>query len=289
MLNTAAPPALAAIAKPSLLIEPIKAFDDNYLWLLHNTTHAVVVDPGDAAPVEARLAELSLELVAILVTHHHADHTGGLAALLEERSIPVYGPQNPKITHVNQRLSAGSRISLGAADNPGSLGTFEVLEVPGHTLDHLAFYDTAHAVLFCGDTLFSAGCGRLFEGSPAQMLGSLQQLAGLPGATKVYCTHEYTLANLRFAASAEPVNSIRDAYATWCQAQRAAGLPTLPSNIGQERAINPFLRCNEPTLRAAVHAHRPSTLTSQASTQANTHAKELETFAALREWKNIFK
>jgi hydroxyacylglutathione hydrolase len=274
MLNTAT---LTALAKPTRLqIEPIKAFEDNYLWLLHDNTHAVVVDPGDSAPVEACLAALNLELVAILVTHHHADHTGGLAALLQARNIPVYGPHNPKITHINQRLSAGSRIALGKA---GSLGTFEVFEVPGHTLDHIAFYSAAHGVLFCGDTLFSAGCGRLFEGSPAQMLQSLQQLASLPAATKVYCTHEYTLANLRFAASAEPVNNTREAYVVWCQAQRAAGLPTLPSNIGQERAINPFLRCNEPGLRAAV----------QANAGAAALENELDTFAALRQWKNNFK
>jgi hydroxyacylglutathione hydrolase len=257
---------------PSLHIAPIPAFDDNYVWLLHDGRDAVVVDPGDAVPVLATLAELNLSLRAILITHHHGDHTGGVRALLEQGAVPVYGPQAEKISTLTHRLSAGDSLDLAA------LGQFTVLELPGHTAGHIAFYDAAAGVLFSGDVLFSVGCGRLFEGTAAQLFSSLQQLCALPGATRVYCTHEYTMANLRFSASAEPRNVSRDAYAAWCIEQREQGLPTVPTTIARELAVNPFLRCAQPGVIAAAteFAGRPCD-------------GELAVFTALREWKNGFR
>ncbi len=253
-----------------LLIEPIPAFDDNYVWWLADGRAAVVVDPGDAAPVARRLSQTGLQLTAILVTHHHGDHVGGVEALVEATGAHVYGPAAEAIACVRTPLSAGDRIEV--------LGhSFEVIDVPGHTRGHIAYYAPRLAALFCGDTLFACGCGRLFEGTPQQMAESLGRLARLPGETSVYCAHEYTLANIRFALAVEPDNPRLAARGRACEAARVAGRPTLPSTIAEELATNPFLRCDVPALRARAERETPG-----------AGASAVATFAALRAWKNRF-
>lgn len=251
-------------------IIPLPAFRDNYIWLLRRGRDAVVVDPGDAAVVKSHLAEHGLRLTAILVTHHHADHVGGLGALLARHPVPVFGPATEAIVGVDVPVAEGDMVDL-----PPLGQTFTVLDVPGHTAGHVAYH--APGVLFCGDTLFSAGCGRLLGGSAAQLYASLQRLATLPANTAVYCTHEYTLANLAFSRAVEADNPARDRYAAECEARRTLGEPTLPSSIGVEWAVNPFLRVDVPEVIEAVTAqqgHRPTT--------------PLECFAALRRWKDGF-
>lgn len=260
-----------------LLITPLPAFTDNYFWLLERGGRAAVVDPGDAAPVERALAQRGLALAAILVTHHHADHVGGLGPLTSGRDVPVYGPaaEAAAIGGLTHPLREGDRVRLPA------LGVdFEVWEVPGHTLGHIAYVADrpGHGFVLCGDTLFSAGCGRLFEGTPEQMHRSLSRLAALPADTRVYCTHEYTLANLAFAAAVEPDRpALREEIAR-VRALRQAGAPSLPSSIGRERRINPFLRVAEPGVAAAARRHSGQAL-----------AAPLDVFAALRRWKDGFR
>ena len=254
-------------------LTPLPAFDDNYLWLLDNGAQAWVVDPGDATPVLAHLQAHGLALAGILLTHHHGDHTGGVAALRQATGAVVYGPAHEALPEPVQRLSNGDTVQgLGLR--------WRVIEVPGHTSGHIAYFaqDVNGApLLFCGDTLFSGGCGRLFEGTPAQMLASLQTLAALPDDTRICCAHEYTLSNLRFALAVEPGNAELQAYQARCQALRAQGLPTLPAQLATERCINPFLRSHLPSVSAAVQAQAP---------QARD---PVAVFAALREWKNRFR
>jgi hydroxyacylglutathione hydrolase len=255
----------------------LPAFSDNYIWLLHDGTSAVVVDPGDAAPVIQALHEQGLTLVAILVTHHHADHIGGINDLKSSLHLPadfiVYGPAGEHIAQTTHALREGDHIEM--------LGLqFEVIDVPGHTAGHIAYAQRGEPhrpLLFCGDTLFSAGCGRLFEGTPAQMFDSLSKLAALPGDSRVCCTHEYTLSNLRFAAAVEPGNAARAAYHEHCNALRAAGRITLPSSIALELQINPFLRCRQEEVVAQAQAHGAAS------------ADPVQVFAALREWKNNYR
>ena len=251
----------------------LPAFEDNYLWFLHDGQRALVVDPGDAEPVLEALQRLGLQLQGILVTHHHGDHTGGVAALRQATGATVYGPARERIPEPYQALHGGQTVSVL------SLG-WQVIDVPGHTAGHIAYYAPAvddAPLLFCGDTLFSGGCGRLFEGTPPQMLASLDALAALPPATRVCCAHEYTLSNLRFALAVEPGNAELINYARQCQQQREQGQSTLPSTIGTERAVNPFLRSRQPAVAQAVRAHAPSAY------------DEVAVFAALREWKNSFR
>ncbi len=254
----------------------LPAFTDNYIWLLHDGAQALVVDPGDAAPVHAALDTLRLELSAILVTHHHPDHVGGIDALRSRLRGPVHGPARERIPTPFVPHADGDTVS--------ALGVqFSVIDVPGHTAGHIAYFahsaplhEQAAPLLFCGDTLFSAGCGRLFEGTPAQMHASLSVLAALPDSTRVCCTHEYTLSNLRFAAAVEPGNEAVTAHTRWCEAQRKQGNPTLPSTIAQELRINPFLRCEQPAVMAAAHG------------RGADGASAVAVLAALREWKNGF-
>jgi hydroxyacylglutathione hydrolase len=251
----------------------LPAFADNYIWMLHDGKQAVVVDPGDAAPVERALDRLGLALAAILVTHHHADHVGGVDALRPRLQGPVYGPASERIPTPFVPLRQGDAVEVIGFH-------FGVLDVPGHTAGHIAYVQQGAAhrpLLFCGDTLFSAGCGRLFEGTPAQMAASLAKFAALPSDTQVCCTHEYTLSNLRFAAAVEPGNAARAAYEARCQALRAEGRYTLPSSIGLELQINPFLRCREPEVVAS------------ARTQDDSVHDDISVLAALREWKNRYR
>lgn len=251
----------------------LPAFSDNYIWMIHNGEQALVVDPGDATPVLAALHDHGFKLAAILVTHHHPDHTGGVARLREATGAVVYGPARESIPAPFVALREGAQVSV--------LGlNWDVIDVPGHTAGHIAYFcpqaGTA-PVLFCGDTLFSGGCGRLFEGTPAQMLASLDRLGALPGHTRVCCAHEYTLSNLRFALAVEPANEALVAHARACTALRAKDQPTLPSTIATERSINPFLRTREPAVLAAAR-----------SRGAAAH-DGVAVFAAIRQWKNEFK
>lgn len=244
--------------------------------MLQDGSNAIVVDPGDAQPVFDALARDKLQLAAILVTHHHPDHTGGVAALHAATGAPVFGPARERIPEPFKPLSHG--------DSAEVLGLrFEVIDVPGHTAGHIAYLLPASAgrapLLFCGDTLFSGGCGRLFEGTPAQMLASLDALAALPGDTRVCCAHEYTLANLRFARAVEPGNADLTQYSAHCESLRAQGQPTLPSQLATERRINPFLRSREATVLRAVREHA----------ELSADAVEADVFAALRQWKNDFR
>ncbi len=254
-------------------LTPLPAFSDNYIWMLHDGSHAVVVDPGDAAPVQAALDAQGLQLAAILVTHHHGDHVGGVNALRPRLQGPVYGPAHEDIPAPFTPLQHGQQITV--------LGLhFEVIDVPGHTAGHIAYVQRgvdAAPLLFCGDTLFSAGCGRLFEGTPAQMVDSLARLNALPGDTQVCCTHEYTLSNLRFAAAVEPGSADIVEHARHCERLRAAGQPTLPSTLSRERAINPFLRCSTPAVVASARA------------QGAASDGVVDVFAALRNWKNTYR
>jgi hydroxyacylglutathione hydrolase len=257
---------------PMLNVLTVPAFNDNYLWIIHNGVHAAVVDPGDAAPILAALQANQLSLVAILLTHHHADHVGGVSKLLRAFNVPVYGPRNDPIPTVTVPLAEGDTVSIAP------LGLhLSVLEVPGHTLGHIAYVAKEQAWLFCGDTLFAGGCGRLFEGTPAQMLASLDKLAALPDDTKVYCAHEYTISNLRFARAAEPGNAALTARIEIEQAKRDQNIPTVPSSIGLEKSTNPFLRSREPAIARQLLAQGRA---------GNDEA--LTVFAALREWKNGF-
>ncbi len=256
-----------------MYLNPIPAFSDNYLWLLHDGKRALVVDPGDAEPVIRALQEYGLQLESILVTHHHPDHTGGVDALRHATGAQVFGPASERIPEPLIRLAEGDTVRAMGLD-------FQIIDVPGHTAGHIAFYTPdmdGRPLLFCGDTLFSGGCGRLFEGTPAQMLASLDKLAALPGNTRVCCTHEYTMSNLRFALAVEPDNQELIGYHARCASLRNDGQPTLPTSIAQELLINPFLRIRHATVKAAAQAFDP------AAHDDNT------LFAAIRQWKNEFK
>lgn len=255
-----------------LAISPIPAFQDNYFWLITEQSNCVVVDPGDATPVLEALEQNNYTLSGILCTHHHADHTGGIAELQRRFDVPVYGPSKEAKQFVTDSVLEGDIVNIGALQT-----SFLVLEVPGHTLGHIAFYNEENQSLFCGDTLFAAGCGRLFEGSPSQMYNSLQKLFALPDETKVYCAHEYTLANLQFAQAAEPENQDVINRITEVKEIRAKEQPSLPSTIGLEKRTNPFLRCDKDSITANIKLTDPL-------------AKDdpISVFTYLRAWKDQF-
>jgi hydroxyacylglutathione hydrolase len=257
-------------------IERIEAFNDNYIWLIEDGSSAVVIDPGDAQPVIQQLNDRSLTLSAVLITHHHFDHVGGVELLRQQYpDIVVYAPRNSPYQDGDITVSDGDSLTL--------LGIqFDVIAVPGHTLDHIAYFNASwhdHPVLFCGDTLFAGGCGRVFEGTHQQMHHSLQLLAALPNDTAVYCAHEYTLANLLFAQAVEPNNAELKLRVEAVKAARQDNLATVPTSIGLELATNPFLRCDQ---LAVIGAAARSTNNGQQPANSD------QVFAAIRQWKDAF-
>ena len=257
------------------ILTPIPALSDNYIWMVRKNGHAIIIDPGVAAPVETALPH-GVILEAILITHHHNDHVGGLRALHQRTGARVYGPRNETLPYCDVRLGEGDRIHL-----PGCGLSFEVLDVPGHTAGHIAYFgelDPGRPAVFCGDTLFAAGCGRLFEGTPAQMVDSLGKLGTLPPQTLVCCAHEYTAANIRWALQVEPDNTALHEREREVTRLRGLDLPTVPSSIEAELRTNPFMRTECAQVGAAASAH--------AGTRLDTPQA---VFACLREWKNNFK
>lgn len=263
-------------------IRPISAFNDNYIWLIDDGQHACVVDPGDAKPVMDLLEAEGLKLTHILLTHHHHDHVGGVEQLVQRFNAHVWGPAKEVIPCCDEPLNQGDVVTL---DQPNL--TFNVLDIPGHTAGHIAFVGNLddQLCLFCGDTLFAGGCGRLFEGTAQQLFESLRTLACLPDQTKVYCAHEYTLSNLKFALAVEPDNDSLIARNLAAQKTRAMGLPTVPSTIALEKSTNPFLRSDQPTVVDSVIRYQSS---HQDSPHLDAVADPVQTFATLRQWKNHF-
>ncbi len=255
---------------------PIPAFEDNYIWCIHNENLAYVVDPGEHTPVIEYLQQHQLDLAGILITHHHADHIGGIKELTKwqsqqgKPSVEIIGPDTARFPFLTKPVSDGDKIELNALNIQ-----FTVLEVPGHTKDHIAYF--GESGLFCGDTLFSAGCGRLFEGNAQQMQINFDRFKALPASTKVYCTHEYTLSNLDFAAVVWPQNAKIVEYRDWVNSKRAQDEPSLPSNIAQELKINPFMNTQDADIKMNVEQHF-----------AANYASPTEVFSALRNWKDNF-
>lgn len=256
----------------NIKIIPIPAFKDNYIWAIVNQDNqkCCVVDPGDAKPVIDFINEHQLQLDCVLITHHHHDHIGGLDTLCKKFHPKVYGPNNPSITHIDERLKNGDKITLDNFDL-----SFNIFEIPGHTLDHIAYYSPG--ILFCGDTLFSAGCGRVFEGTYEQMLNSLDLLSDLPDDTLVYCAHEYTLTNLGFAQVVESNNKYISDYIKNVENLRKNNRPSLPSKLNLEKKVNPFLRVREATVKMSAELHADCPLNTP-----------VDVFRVLREWKNKF-
>jgi hydroxyacylglutathione hydrolase len=257
----------------AIQVQPILAFKDNYIWCLikGETRHCIIVDPGEAKPVLSFLKNSNLILDAIFITHHHWDHTNGIKGILTAHSVPVFGPAKEKVIGVSHVVDEGDTIPL--ANWPI---VFKVIAIPGHTLGHVAYF--GGGLLFCGDTLFSAGCGRLFEGTAEQMLNSLNKLSQLPDDTKIYCGHEYTLNNLHFAQTIETTNPHIKDYLERVHELRQKNLPSLPAILANERLVNPFLRCDKSEVISRIEKHGGRKLGSP-----------VEVFAYLRQWKNNYK
>lgn len=260
-----------------LKVTPIHAFNDNYLWLFQqaDSPSCVIVDPGDAEPVLQFLEENALKLTAIFITHHHGDHIGGINKLLEKYDVPVYGPDSTNIPSITDPVKEGSQINIFGK-------SFQVLEIPGHTLDHIAYYTSGEThedppVLFCGDTLFAGGCGRVFEGTHPMMYQSLQKLAQLPADTRVFCAHEYTMANLDFAKAVTPESETLAMRIKRESAKRELDQPTVPTTIRVELETNPFMRCHEAEI-----------ISSASEYAGHVINKPEEVFAAIRSWKDSF-
>lgn len=256
-----------------LNVHPIRAFSDNYIWIIHNQTHAAVIDPGIASSVIEYLQSKKLQLSAILITHHHHDHTGGNAELLQTFDVPVYGPYNESIATVSHSLREGDQVNLEEM----SLRLM-VLDTPGHTRGHIAYYGSnPFNMVFCGDTLFACGCGRVFEGTAQQMYQSLQKLSQLPSDTLIFCTHEYTLRNIQFAKVVDPKNAKLINFEIAAQELRNRNIPTIPTTLILERKINPFIRCEQQEIINNVQNYSGKSLPDP-----------IEVFTVLREWKNNF-
>jgi len=256
-----------------LSIHPIRAFRDNYIWVIHNQYHAAVIDPGIASPVIDYLLSNKLRLIAILITHHHNDHTGGNAELLQSFDVPVYGPLNESIETVSHPLREGDQVNLEEM----SLN-LKVLDTPGHTRGHIAYYGSnPFNVVFCGDTLFSCGCGRVFEGTAQQMYQSLQKLSQLPNDTLIFCTHEYTLGNIQFAKAVDPENASLINFEIDAQELRNLNIPTVPTTLTLEKKINPFIRCEQRKI-----------IDSAQNFSGRLLSDPVKVFTVLREWKNNF-
>ena len=255
-------------------VNAIPAFKDNYLWLIEASHYCYIIDPGDGLVVHQWLQKRDKTLSAILVTHHHNDHIGGISWLLDHYAVPVYGPDSRYIPQVTHPLRDGDSLSL-----PGLYA--QVMAVPGHTMDHIAYFvenKEQAPMLFCGDTLFAGGCGRLFDGTAQLLHQSLERLSQLPGNTQVFCAHEYTMANLTFAQAVEPENKILMQRTIIERQKRSLGDPTVPTTIASERATNPFLRCQLDSVKEKVENHYNTTVSST-----------LEVFTLLRQWKDNFK
>lgn len=254
-----------------LRVEAIPVLEDNYVWAIIGNGRCAIVDPGVDEPILSWLRQNKLNLSAILVTHHHGDHIGGISGLLARYRVPVYGPAREAINEVSHPLNDGDRLKLTDMQ-----AEFSVISVPGHTSGHIAYF--GHGMLFCGDTLFACGCGRIFEGTPEEMYESVQKLGNLPGDTLVYCAHEYTLGNIAFARTLEPDNAALTTRVEQERDKRAQGLPTLPSTLALEHATNPFLRCHEPAIREAAERHIRHSLSNPT-----------EIFAVVRKMKNLYR
>ena len=252
-----------------LSVEPIKAYTDNYIWLVSTNEGSIVVDPGESKEILNLIDTNEIDLKGVLITHHHYDHTNGLLDLTNKINLEVYGPK--KIDGINNIVKESDKFSLIGID-------FEVIEIPGHTLDHLAFYSSNNKdpILFCGDTLFAGGCGRVFEGTFEQMFKSLKKISNYPKETKIFCGHEYTLSNLNFALEVdEDNNQLADEYIN-VKKLISSDIPSLPTNLNKELKVNPFLRCNEINIKNKV------------IDKFDIIDDELEIFTALRKWKDNF-
>jgi hydroxyacylglutathione hydrolase len=253
-----------------LSVEPLKAYDDNYIWLVSTNEGSIVIDPGESNKIIDLMNKNKINLEGVLITHHHFDHTNGLNDVLDKKKLNVYGPKN-NIDGINKIVSQSDKFNLIGID-------FEVLEIPGHTIDHIGFYsfNNGNPILFCGDTLFSGGCGRVFEGTYEQMHQALNKLSKLPRNTKIYCGHEYTLSNLKFAKEVEPNNKqLEDEYKN-VERLTSSNEPSLPTTLEKELNINPFLRCGISDVQNKINE------------KFNITGNELEIFVALRKWKDAF-
>ena len=251
-------------------IEPIKAFSDNYIWLVTTNEGSIVIDPGESKNTLDSLKNKQIDLSGILITHHHFDHTGGISDLSKNNTLDVYGPNND-IESITKRVINGDVINVIGL-------SFEIIEIPGHTLDHIAYYsfNEGNPILFCGDTLFSGGCGRIFEGTYEQMHNSLKKLKCLPKNTKIYCGHEYTESNFKFASEVDPLNEDLQLRLNEVKELRKLEIPTLPVTLESELKTNPFLRCDNKDIQEKIHK------------KFNTPRVEVDVFKAIREWKDNF-